>query len=341
MYELQVLIAALGQIKRPNMFLWNLLVRATKERETAKFEVHTKNARRTMAPFVGKYSGGQFFEKDGFTINEFEPGKIMPKTVAHADDLLKQQFGQTQYGNYVSAEDRAVNQLVDELEELDTAITRTENWMLGKLMTTGVMPIVGKTVNRAITFGEANTEDLSGNDLWSDTTNSDPINYIKIKQLEVLKETGILIDSIVLGSDTATAFQNHPKVTEKLKYTSADVLRIEPRSLGDGAKYLGTIPELNVDIYVFVDWVINPETKEEEEIFPSKGILGVKKGSVVVNYGAIAQLNDAEENQIFIGNRIPKRWADKDNDVKYLRLGSAPLPVPDDARGWFYSAVLD
>lgn len=341
MYELQVLIAALGQIKKPNMFLWNLLVRKTVERETAKFEVHTKNARRRMAPFVGKYSGGQFFKKEGFTINEFEPGKIMPKTVARADELLNQQFGQNQYGTYVSAEDRAINQIVDELEELDTAIVRTENWMLSKLMTTGVIPIVGETVNRAITFGEANIEDLSGTDLWSDITNSDPIDYIKIKQLEVLKETGVLIDSIVLGSKASTAFQNHPKVIEKLKYTSADVLRIEPKNLGDGAKFLGTIPELNVDIYTFIDWVENPENDEEEEIFPAKGILGVKKGSIVVNYGAISQMNDAEENQIFIGTRIPKKWADKDKDIKYLRLGSAPLPVPDDARGWFFAEVLD
>ena len=341
MYELQVLIAALGQIKKPNMFLWNLLVRKTVERETAKFEVHTKNARRGMAPFVGKYSGGQLFKKEGFTINEFEPGKIMPKTLARADELLQQQFGQNQYGTYVSPEDRAINQIADELEELDIAIIRTENWMLSKLMTTGVIPIVGETVNRAITFGEANIEDLSGTDLWSDITNSDPIDYIKTKQLEVLKETGILIDSIVLGSDAATAFQNHPKVTEKLKYTSADILRIEPRSLGDGAKFLGTIPELNVDIYTFVDWVINPENDKEEEIFPSNGILGVKKGSIVVNYGAISQMNEAKQNQIFIGSRIPKTWVDEDKDTKYLRLGSAPLPVPDDAKGWFFDEVLD
>lgn len=341
MYELQVLIAALGQIKKPNMFLWNLLVRKTVERETAKFEVHTKNARRRMAPFVGKYSGGQLFKKEGFTINEFEPGKIMPKTLARADELLQQQFGQNQYGTYVSPEDRAINQIVDELEELDIAIIRTENWMLSKLMTTGVIPIVGETVNRAITFGEANIEVLSGTDLWSDITNSDPIDYIKTKQLEVLKETGILIDSIVLGSDAATAFQNHPKVTEKLKYTSADVLRIEPRSLGDGAKFLGTIPELNVDIYTFVDWVINPENDKEEEIFPSNGILGVKKGSIVVNYGAISQMNEAKQNQIFIGSRIPKTWVDEDKDTKYLRLGSTPLPVPDDAKGWFFAEVLD
>lgn len=340
MYELEVLIAALGQIKKPNMFLWNLLVRATKIRDKRKFEVHTKSARRVMAPFVGKYSGGEFFAKDGFTVSEFEPGKIMPKTVAHADELLQQQFGQTQYGNFISPEDRAIDAITDEIEELDTAITRTENWMLSKLMTTGVMPIVGKTVKRAITFGEINKETLSGTSCWN-KTESDPIDLIKKKQLEVLKETGILVDSIVLGTAAATAFQNHAKVTEKLKYTSADVLRINPRGLGDGAKFLGTIPELNVDIYTFVDWVIEPDTKKEVSLFPEKGMLGVKSKSIVVNYGAIPQMNENKTNVVAMGSRIPKTWVDDENDSKYLRLGAAPLPVPDDAKGWFYVDVLE
>ena len=207
-------------------------------------------------------------------------------------------------------------------------------------MTTGVMPIVGKTVKRAITFGEINKETLSGTSCWN-KTESDPIELIKKKQLEVLKETGILVDSIVLGTSAATAFQNHAKVTEKLKYTSADVLRINPRGLGDGAKFLGTIPELNVDIYTFVDWAINPETKKEESLFPEKGMLGVKSKSVVVNYGAIPQMNENNTNVVAMGSRIPKTWIDNENDSKYLRLGAAPLPVPDDAKGWFYVDVLE
>ena len=63
MYELEVLIAALGQIKKPNMFLWNLLVRATKIRDKRKFEVHTKSARRVMAPFCRKIFWWRIFCK--------------------------------------------------------------------------------------------------------------------------------------------------------------------------------------------------------------------------------------------------------------------------------------
>lgn len=342
-YELEVLIAALKQIKKPNMFLWNLLVRKEIPEFKAKFEVHTKNARRRMAPFVGRYSKGTFFEKEGSTIEEFEPGKILPFRRATAEELLQQQFGQTVYGEAIDSEDIAIDEVAKELEDLDTAIIRRENWLLAKLLTTGVMPIIGENINRAITFGKANIEKLSGTSLWSDVTNadtSDPIAHIKNKQLEVLKETGSLIDSVILGKDAADSFLKHPKVTEKLKYTTADVLRINPRGLGDGAKYLGTIPELEVDIYSFVDWVENPETGKDEELFPAKGVLGVKSQSIEVHYGAIAQMGEDEVNRVYTGKRIPKVWVNKSEDSKYIRLGSAPLPLPDDAKGWFFSTVL-
>lgn len=342
-YELQVLIAALKQVKRPNMFLWNLLVRKEIPEIKSKFEVHTKNARRRMAPFVGKYSKGTFFEKEGSTIEEFEPGKILPFRRAFADELFQQHFGQTIYGNSISPEELAMDEVAKELEYLDTAIIRRENWLLAKLLTTGVMPIIGENINRAITFGKANTEKLSGNSLWSDTANadtSDPIAYIKNKQMEILKETGSLIDSVILGKDAADSFLRHPKVTEKLKYTTADVLRINPRGLGDGAKYLGTISELEVDIYSFIDWVENPETGKDEELFPAKGVLGVKSKSIEVHYGAIAQMGEDKVNRIYSGKRIPKVWTNQSEDSKYIRLGSAPLPLPDDARGWFFATVL-
>ena len=40
----------------------------------------------------------------------------MPKIVAHADELLQQQFGQTQYGNFISLRDRAIDAITDEIE---------------------------------------------------------------------------------------------------------------------------------------------------------------------------------------------------------------------------------
>ncbi|WP_372713340.1 major capsid protein [Ilyobacter sp.] len=340
MYDLKTLIAATKQTKKPNMFLWNLLISKSVDEMTSKFEVHTKKARRKMAPFVGKYINGQLIKKDGFSIMEIEPGLLKPFTIAHAEDMLKQQFGQTVYGDSVSSEEMAEGQMAKELAELTDTIARREMWLLSKLITTGSMPIDGEGVSRAITYGsdEGNFETLSGTELWTDAA-SDPIAYLKEKQLEILKATGINIDSIIMTPEASSAFQSNENVTAKLKYTTADVMRIEPRSLGDGAKYIGTIPELELDIYSYVDWVENPATEADESLLPAGGIVGVKSKSFEVHYGAIAQKSEGGKG-VFVGDRIPKVWSPEGADYDCLRLASAPAIVPDDADGWFYSKVV-
>lgn len=339
MYELIALIAALKQMKRPNMFLWNLFIKQEIPEKTSKFEVHTKVARRRMAPFVGKYAGGKLLEKDGSSISEFEPGIIKPYREAHANELLRQQFGETIYGNALDIEEIAEDQVTQEIEFLDEAITRTENWMLGKLLTTGVVPIVGETVNRAIKFGDHDKEVLSGTSLWTNEQ-SDPVEYLLEKQLEILEKTGVMIDSICMSATAGKAFKDHPKVKERLKYITADVIRVEPRNLGDGAKFIGTIPEADLDIYVFTDWVENFETKTSEAIIPAGEIIGGKSKSFRVHYGAIAQMVNKEKS-VFVGKRIPKTWVDEKNDLECIQVSSAPLIVPEDASSFFAAKVIE
>ncbi len=338
MYDLITLIAALKQVKRPNTFLWNLLVGTIVEETTAKFEIHTKKAKRKVSPFVGKYTNGEISIREGSTISEYEPGKLAPIRVAHANELLERQFGQTIYGDSVSAEDLAIAQVSKELGEMDEEIFRSEMYLIAKLLTTGIMPIKGKTVDRAITFGAINKEVLSGSDLWSHD-DSDPIGYLEAKQTEVLKETGILIDSIILTPEVAARLRNHPGIKDMLKYTTADILRINPRTIGNGAKYIGTIPGLELDLYSFVDWYIDPETEKETTFIPEGGIIGVKSKSLKIHYGAHAQKVDGNTS-VFVGTRIPKHWSNSGEDHDNIRLIAKPLPVPEDVRGFFYSKVI-
>lgn len=338
-YELLVLIAALKQRKKPNMFLWNLLVRGTKARDKAKFEVQTKKSRRIMAPFVGKYENGVVLMNEGHNVTEFAPGQIKPIIRAEANELLEKPFGGTIYDSEVTKDDLVDDQQAEELAILDEAIQRTEFWMLAQAMTKGRIPIVGKSIDTALVYGcdPSNFEVLSGTSLWTNEA-SDPLKYIEGKQNKILKDTGILIDSLVLTPSAATAFKNHPKIKDKLDLNQADILRIQPRNLGDGATFLGTITELNIDVYKFIDWVVNVETGVEEPILPEGGALFVKAKSVEVHYGAIAQIPWGEKKrQLFVGDRIPKYFVD--NDSEMLRLASAPFPNPDDVDGFAFSVV--
>ncbi|ADO82820.1 major capsid protein [Ilyobacter polytropus] len=342
MYDLKVLIAALSQSKKVNPFLWNLLVKGTKEHSNTKFEVHVRKSKRKITPFVGPNLPGVFLGKEEFSINEYQPPMVKPFRVAHANELFKQKFGQTIYGDTVTSQDLALDTIASELADLDDVITRKEILMLGELLSTGKMAIQGKGVSReAISYGTdpENFEELLGTDAWNDA-GSDPLADMERWQMLVLKKTGLLIDSIILTPKAKKYFMDHEKVKEKLKYTESNVLRVQPRRLGDGASYLGTIPELNLDIYSYVDWYTN-DAGEEVSILEDGGVLACKAKSVTLHYGAISQIaGESKARQIYIGKRIPKHWVDEDADLEKIRLAAAPLPVLDDADAIVFSKVV-
>jgi hypothetical protein len=340
MYDLKAIIAALSQMKKPNLFLWNLLVKAIKTEDTKRFEVHTRKAKRKITPFVGPNMPGVFLGRDEFSISEFEPPMIKPVRTAHANDIFKQQFGQTVYGDQAPGTS-GLRTLTSELVELDDAITRKENIMLAELLTTGKMSIQGKGVSReAISYGtdSENFETLTGTDAWNNT-GSDPLSDLGRWQMLVLKKTGILIDSVVLTLKAKDAFMKNEEVIKVLKYTEQNIARVEPRKLGDGASYIGTIPELNIDIYSFVDWYTD-DSGTEVELLPDGGVLACRSKSVTVHYGAIGQLVNGV-NSIFKGDRIPKHWVDEDADIEKIRLSASPLPVLDDADSIIFADVIE
>lgn len=339
-YALVTLVAALAQMKFPQTFMYTYAVGEEKVHPTEKFEIHTKKANRRMAPFVGEYSDGAYIEKTGFAIEEFEPPIIKPYMVAKADRILKQQFGQTIYGNSISTDDRKLIKVGEELGELDNMIIRRESWMIMKLLTEGIIPVIGEGVNRAITYGDANIEKMLGDSLWT-SPNSDPLALLQEKIQEVGKETGNGIDTLIMSHDAYEAFEKHPIVNEYLKHNNAALIHLEPKDVPEGGKYMGYIPKLGVAIYTFSEWYYNEVTKKEEALLPPGAVVGLKKGFIKMNYGAITQIPDGEEEeQLFIEKRVPHTWVKPGSNKRNVQLQSKPLPVPNDARGWFTVTVI-
>ncbi len=332
------IIEAFDQSKAPNLFLWALLVTGKKTHQVEKMEIQTKKSGRETAPFVGPNLPGTFLGREEFSIKTFEAPQIKPYKVAAANDLFKINFGSHAYATDMN---KAVsNAMEEDLKHLDTTITRKELAMLGELMSTGKIAIEGKGLSReAIGYGTdtENLETLTGTDKWDQST-SDPIGDIERWRDLILEKTGIAIDSVVMTPTAKRAFVNHPGVKDKLKITQPDLIRINPRNLGDGASFIGVVPELNVDIYSYIDWYENDQGNKTT-ILPEGGVLACRSKTVTQHYGAIAQKkNNDSLRQIFVGSRIPKIWGEGDND--FIRLSSAPLPVVHDADGFVFSKVI-
>lgn len=64
---------------------------------------------------------------------------------------------------------------------------------------------------------------LSGTSQWSDFANSDPIDAVESAKEVVRRAIGQRPNVMVLGADVFAKLKQHPKIVERIKYTSRDV----------------------------------------------------------------------------------------------------------------------
>ena len=264
-FNLKTLTDIVSQTKKPKNFLYGLLVGQETAEKTQKFEIHTREAGREKAPLVGKRQNGIFIRKEAFSVQVVEPPYIKLNAVNEAEALFEQQFGQTEYDNPIEA---GKMMLADTMRKFKEIGFRTRQWMLIETLRTGVCPMESGTAG--IKYGDINKEILTGNDLFS-SPNCNPIEYLEKKQTEIQKETGVVIDTIIVSPDVAGAFLKNEKVKEYLNMRHANYVRVEDSKAenDDGRKEIAYLPTLGLTIYSFVDWYKDMETENEEQVIPA------------------------------------------------------------------------
>lgn len=66
--------------------------------------------------------------------------------------------------------------------------------------------------------------DSTPSNLWSDYTNSDPLNDVEDAKRAILATTGFEPNTLVLGYDVFKELKNHPDLVDRIKYTSSNVI---------------------------------------------------------------------------------------------------------------------
>ena len=59
---------------------------------------------------------------------------------------------------------------------------------------------------------------------WSDYTNSDPIADLEAAKAQILGNTGMEANTLVLGYDVFKSLKNHPDLVDRIKYTSSQTI---------------------------------------------------------------------------------------------------------------------
>ena len=337
-FGLIALTAAISQVKAPKHFLYDLLIGEEKAEKVEELEIHTRQAGRRKAPLVGRREQGIFVRREAFAVQRVKPSYIKLQAVNEAEALFEQQFGQTPYAD---PQQTGKRMLADAMKEFKNIAFRTRTWMLVQTLRTGACPMADGV--QAIEYGEINKETLAGTALFNNPA-CDPIAYLKKKQTEVQKESGVVIDTIIMSPDVADAFLENEKVKEYLNTRHANYVRVNDSKAEDaeGKKEIAYLPTLGITVYSFVDWYTDMDNQNEEQVIPAKTCIGVKSKSFTFRYGAMAlRPKQGAPKTLHINKEVIRPWypdTSEDDEIQYF---SAPLCMPrEDIRAWFVSTVL-
>lgn len=346
MYDPRVLFEAV--INRPpvHTFLRNMFFKPENIRtfDTGHVDVDYFKGKRTMAPFVNPRLKGKSMSREGFTTRTYQPPQIKPDRVVTGDHLSKRTAGETIYTRR-SPEDRAAIILARDIVDLDDSITRREEWMFAQILFTGKVHMIGEGYDEELDFNFTQKEILSGNDLWTDYSNSDPFTQLYDRRRQVVQSSSINPNILVMASDVVPIFIQHPKIKDLMDKKAVEVGRIEPRNLPNGATYIGSLSALGLDIYSYDEWYLDedtdPQNPVEKPMVPEGHILlGSTNAKFNTYYGAVTLVNPETKQFVTVeGDRVPQSWVSVEPPTRTLQLNARPLPVPHEVDSWYVMQV--
>ena len=324
LFETRTMIEALEQMLPARTFLMDTFFPEEKIFTTKHVDIDIKKGRRRLAPYVKPVSQGKLIDRIGFKTYSYIPPYVKPKTATHAQDFLNRELGQTIYSSSDGPMQRAEKQLGEDLAELDDMIVRREETQASELLHTGIVTVNGDGYSETIDFGMPATHKitLTGTDLWTDQTNSEPLTDMRVWKRLISKDSGLVPTDIIMGSSVIDAFLEHPKVRAQLDTRRIDLGQITPEMLPDGVTYYGRIRDIGCELWTYEEYYIDPATAPTEKpmIEADKVLMMSRRAYTKRNYGAI---QDLRANAAM--KRFPKSWEEEDPSVRMLLLQSAPL----------------
>jgi len=342
-YDTRTMMAAIEKMKPARTFFRDTFFNRVETYPTEMIDVDFKKGKRKMAPFVAPRVGGITIDRQGFITRTYTPPRVAPQRVLSKDDISKRMMGEAVYSR-ITPEQRSAEILGKDLAELDETITRREEWMCreilinGKVVMKGLIDdISGSYIEQEIDYNLTNKETLTEGAKW-DAETSTKYDDLERWRKEVIKTSGYAPNVCIMASDVAKLFVQDTDIKSKFNMFNMMFGTIQPRIINDAVTYLGTLNGLGLEIYSYDEWFLD-DAGVEQPMMPEKHLLLARVGMGKRIYGAVTQMTDAGEFATFEAERVPKIWADMENEVKMIKVSSRPLPAPEDIDDWYVAEV--
>jgi hypothetical protein len=312
--------------------------------------IEFQNGSKKAAPFVAPRKGGVTITRDGYYMKSFAPAYIAPQRTLTIDELKKRRFGEALYPTLTPAQRQAAIMLQD-MDDMRVMIKRRKEAMAAEVIFTNgcimheYIDDLHNFEEKEIRFydGEVSSGQFVPIKPW-DTTEESGKQIINDLHSMIRMQTsrGLPATEALVAPDVADTLTNNEYILKLLDNRNYNIGGIDPTTLPSGATKLGRINVKGrmIDIlsyeetYTDVDGTVKP--------FVPAGMVAVgapAAGHTV--HGAITQMEQSDrEFHTYAGTEVPKYISDAANDVRKLRLASAPLPVPHNANPFSVAKVL-
>jgi hypothetical protein len=341
-YSTRTMMAAIEKMMPVNTFFLDTFFQDPETFPTEDIDVDFKKGKRKMAPFVAPRVGGITMDRQGFTTRNYRIPRIAPQRVLTKDDISTRMMGENVYSK-TTPEQRAQALLGKDLVELDDMITRREEWMCREVLINGKCVMKGliddkggTTIDQEVDYSFTNKETLTSTAKWDQTT-SKKLADLRRWRLAVIQKTGQAPTVCVMSSDVAELFLADEAVQNMFDKNKIKVGDITPQVINPAVTFIGRIVSLGLDLYTYDEWYVDDDGNEQP-MMPAKTLLLARPKMARRLYAVITQMEKGEFYS-YEGTRVPKVWADDNNEVKMIKVSARPLPVPDDVDEWYVAVV--
>ncbi|WP_438449417.1 major capsid protein [Gorillibacterium sp. sgz5001074] len=343
-YRTQILLGAVERILPAHSFFRSTFFPNLQTFVTEEVLLDYKKSKRKMAPFVAPRVGGITMDRQGYRTDKYAAPKIAPQRAITVDDLVIRGMGENVFSQR-TPEQRQSELIGKDLAELDEMIARREEWMCRELLLNGKITMKGYIdrdnntyVEQLLDYGFTNKEILTGGAVWSAETSAIYADLARWR-LNIIQRSGRAPKVAILGQNASAEFCADSDINEKLKQYNGLFAELRPVIQDDALTHIGRLPELGLDLYTYNEWYIDDDGTEKPMMPVDHVILG-RPGMGEILYGAVTQMESDGQFYTYEGTRVPKSWADTNNEQRMVRLSGRPVPKPEDIDDWFVAKVL-
>jgi Phage major capsid protein E len=304
--------------------------------------IDSKLGGRGLAPFVLPLENQVIGRRRPFKETYIPAPIIAPARVITPTELRGPTMGESPY-NYKTPEERFAEIVVEDGEDMDDEIARTEEWMCCQCMFLGRIPIKYRNKTAInIDYGFTNTTVLAKK--WTDTT-SNPLTDLMAAQ-GALNANGYSGNIAIYAPDAWNALWANPNVQNAMKNVYPTFVpftglpgssQISPAGVQRGPSFTSPVMEnwIYYGTYTNTD-PANPANAKAFPFVPSGCVLiGSSDVKNRIVYGMVVQIEQDDGNfHYYSSDRVPKVECNVNKNLWMQTVTSRPVPVPLDLLSW-------